>query len=388
MLVLRMAIGLYVINLGYVFEGSCIPLSEYRFRSRALTGFANPEDLPVSGANRFQGSWLGSVPVPLPKNYVQGIDAQKADFEVGMKSYLHGVWQDHGWWYFYLYASTIKIPLGTWAVMLAALGVTIWNKKYSGAWRDEMILLVPLAAIGLLVSSQVGFSIHFRYILPLFPFAFIWASKTARALTFGNFKLACVVGLSTCLSLGSSLWIFPHSLSYFNEVVGGPKYGHLHLLNSNVAWGQDLLFLKRWYDAHPQARPLHLAALGFLDPRLAGIDFVVPPPGPRSREVNIGDAAPESLGPQPGWYAVDLNFLHGARELASGIDERPIRITDDLGFSYFLRFEPVGHAGWSICIYHITLDEANNVRQQLALPPLAGPVDSRDAQEAIRNDAR
>lgn len=44
----------------------------------------------------------------------------------------------------------------------------------------------------------------------------------------------------------SSLWIYPHSLSYFNETVEGPLNGPKHLLGSNVDWGQDVLYLRQW----------------------------------------------------------------------------------------------------------------------------------------------
>lgn len=46
---------------------------------------------------------------------------------------------------------------------------------------------------------------------------------------------------SFCWFVASSLWIYPHSLSYFNESIGGPLNGPEHLLGSNVDWGQDLL---------------------------------------------------------------------------------------------------------------------------------------------------
>jgi hypothetical protein len=51
-------------------------------------------------------------------------------------------------------------------------------------------------------------------------------------------------------SVGSSLWYYPHSLSYFNELVGGPMGGPKHLLDSNIDWGQDLFYLKDWLDAN------------------------------------------------------------------------------------------------------------------------------------------
>lgn len=56
------------------------------------------------------------------------------------------------------------------------------------------------------------------------------------------------IAVGTCASwiIASSLWIYPHSLSYFNESIGGPLNGPYHLLGSNTDWGQDLLYLKKW----------------------------------------------------------------------------------------------------------------------------------------------
>ena len=174
------AVSIYVLNLGYGFEGSLRPLGEFAFKSRALTGIlAEGKRLPEG--NRFAESWLARVPVPLPANYVQGIDAQKVDFERGIRSYLRGEWSDHGWWYFYLYAAAIKVPLGT-LLLLAMAVVASFRKSFRiAALRDEMFLLAPAVVLLTVVSSQTGFSIHFRYVLPIFPFAFIWASKCFAA---------------------------------------------------------------------------------------------------------------------------------------------------------------------------------------------------------------
>jgi hypothetical protein len=97
-----------------------------------------------------------------------------------MKSYLGGQWSDHGWWYFYLYAWAIKIPLGTWVLVLLAAGLTMASQGYSASSRDELALLLPMAAILILVSSQSGFSVHSRYTIPALPYLFVWTSKVGR----------------------------------------------------------------------------------------------------------------------------------------------------------------------------------------------------------------
>jgi hypothetical protein len=314
-----------------------------------MTGLSHPGTV----GNRFGTTWLGSVLVPLPTNYVQGIDAQKLDFERGLPSYLNGTWQDHGWWYFYLYALAIKVPIGTYVLLAVATLLTVFHRRYSADWQDEALLLVPLAALVVLVSSQDGFSIHFRYVLPVFPFAFIWLSKAARVFSRNNRPLGYFVAIATIGSFASSLCTYPHSLSYFNELVGGPRNGHLHLLDSNIAWGQDLLYLKRWYYEHEYARPFHYAAVGHVDPQITGIKFDLPVPS-AAREPG------SSAHPQFGWYAIDVNHLHRSPLLApNGAGNYASVSGGGADLSYFLRLQPQARVGWSVYIYWVTREAAN-----------------------------
>jgi hypothetical protein len=291
------------------------------------------------------------LPVPLPENFVQGIDTQRLDFERGMKSYLGGQWSDHGWWYFYLYAWAIKIPLGTWVLVLLAAGLTMASQGYSASSRDELALLLPMAAILILVSSQSGFSVHSRYTIPALPYLFVWTSKVGRAFRFHHCKVAIVVVMGLAWSVSSSVWCYPHSLSYFNELGSGPRGGNAYLLDSNISWGQDLFYLKRWLNSHPEAAPFHLVYYGQVDPRLAGIEFTLPD---------------ERAGPLPGWYGIDVNQLRGS-DLQAADGNGYWRCFDHREFRYFLQFQPVAMAGYSIYIYHITRDEANRVRRDLGL---------------------
>jgi dolichyl-phosphate-mannose-protein mannosyltransferase len=366
-----MMLSVLIINLGYCFEGSFQRLGVYRFHSRTLTGARLLADIPADGQNRFTDTWIGELPVPLPMNYLQGIDYQKSDFERGFRSYLHGKWKHGGWWYYYLYSLAVKAPLGTWMLISLAIGVSLLASGYSAPWRDEMALLLPAIAILMLVSSQTGFSAHSRYVLPALPFVFVWASKLGRCVALQQWKMMGIAVAALCWSIGSSLWHFPHNLSYFNELVGGPMNGHAHLLDSNIAWGQDLLYLRKWLDSHPEAAPIHLASFGWVDPRMAEIDSVLPPLGP-DRLRHVADTTPDRFGPHPGWYAIDVNHLHSTNDAV--VDEhgelsRPAN--ENLNYRYFLHFHPVATAGYSIFIYHIPLNEANRVRRKLGLSDLS-----------------
>ncbi len=355
MLAASLLISVCVINCGYLFEGTLTPLGDFQFQSSLFTGREDQGDSLSESANRFADTWLGRVPLPLPANMVQGIDTQRHDFERGLPSYLGGTWSNRGWWHYYLYALAVKVPIGTWCLVVLAVGVTLIGRGYSASMRDEMVLLAPGLVILLLVSSQTGFSVHSRYVIPALPFLFIWASKVGRvfemrAWTWQRRLLGTLAATAITWSVTSSLWIYPHSLSYFNEIAGSPRHGAEHLLNSNIDWGQDLHYLRGWLDDHPNVRLDGLACFGSYPASLAGIPDTPRPP--RTWEATGGNAV--DAGPQPGWYVLSLNSLYSkCRE-----------------YRCFLRFEPVATAGYSIFIYHITLEDANRVRRELRQPLL------------------
>lgn len=363
MLTFILSLSVSIINFGYCFEGSCKLLEDYRFQTTMFSGYSSLEEIPSEGANRFTGSLIGKFPIPLPANMVQGIDTQRLDFERGLKSYLHGEWKHTGWWYYYLYALIIKIPLGTWILFILTVTVTtIYGKRYNASWRDEMIIIVPTGIVlFVFVSSQTGFSVHSRYIIPALPFFFIWTGKITQVFYVSNFtiKKKMVAGTTMVALLWacySSLWIYPHSLSYFNELIGGPINGGEHLLDSNIDWGQDLFYLQDWLNSHPEISLSGLAYYGIFSKELIGIPEVAKPPsvlmkvGLNSNETRL--QIPFKL--KPGWYALSVNHLYSRNHQ----------------YQYFLNFEPVAMAGYSIYIYHITHDDANRVRRKLGLPEL------------------
>ncbi|HVC94982.1 MAG TPA: hypothetical protein VND64_14900 [Pirellulales bacterium] len=90
------------------------------------------------------------------------------------------------------------------------------------------------------------------------------------------------------------------------------------------------------------------------------------------------DVAPlDETGPSPGWYAIDVNFLHGTHWPAKcgGWWSRTID-PDGPNFEYFRFFEPCDRVAYSFLIYNITLNDANRVRRELGLPAAAGTAES------------
>jgi len=350
-LVIIGVVSIGVVNLGYGFEQTGTALGDFDFVSDTFGGVGTHQR---GFGNRFRDGWLEMLPVPLPANYLLGIDVQRRDFEDYPDfSYLRGQFSNKGWWYYYLYGLTVKVPLGLWVLLIFAFGGRITRcvqalrgRRESNAkvnWRDELAVLVPLFAILALVSSQSGFSHHFRYILPIFPFAFIWISQVAE---YASRASRIVVGLAALWFVGSSLSVYPHSLSYFNELAGGPRGGHAHMIHSSIDWGQDLLCLKQWVDEHPEAKPLRLIYCGDFDPQLLGIQFEAP------EFTHPPDGSPSTLVLKPGWYAVSVNFLRGYDWRAPIGDGRFVTVPQD-SCTALLKREPTALAGYSIYIYEI-----------------------------------
>lgn len=359
---LVLLISVCVINMGYGFQDVGRRLDAFSFQCHALTRDDNGPRI-----NRFHDSWLGQFPMPLPAAFIQGLDRQKSDADADLPAYLRGQWHRGGWWYYYLYGLGVKLPLGTLTLIGLSGLLLACSSRYRRGFIDELLLWLPAAAILLLISSQTGINGHLRYVLPLFPFLFIGISRVGllfAAFTdrFRHSRLlprlgAVVVVASLAWNAIAAFRIHPHYLSYFNELAGGPDNGWRHLLESNIDWGQDLLFLKRWLHENPNARPLNLAYYGDIDPHWIGVDYQLPPPAASLGGTEL----------RPGWYAVSANLVGGMA--CSGYDEQG----NDTSFpadaySYFRSLTPVAKAGYSIFIYRITPEDANRVRARLKQP--------------------
>jgi len=308
-------LGMNLLNMGYGFQGSFKPLGSYNFYSQALSGeIRNPET--QHPANRFAETWMGQIPVPVPMDYVTGIDLQKLDFERGRWNYMFGESkQSDGWWYFYLLALVVKTPVGT--LGLFALGFLCSFKSKGTFWRSTLSLWLPALFLLVLASSQTTLNRHLRYVFPVLPVLFLLASQSLESGKWGRYLAA--IGLM--VTIVSSLAVVPRSLSFFNVACGGSNQGYRYLVDSNLNWGQDIPLVERWLEEHPQSRPLKIAWLAVYDLDAIGIDL------------------PPAVSPpfQPGWYII------GANRLVHPNDH----------FAQFRKIEPVDRIGSGFFVYYL-----------------------------------
>ncbi len=347
--VVALVLSLAVINTGYAFEGTGRELQGLIIESRTFVAIL--EESPIGG------SWPRKLPTPLPASYVIGLDHQQRLAESGPPAYLCGEWRKGGWWYFYLLAMAIKIPVGTLALGLAAAVTACLSRAYRAGGLDEAMLMLPSFGIFLLLSLEMRDQFSaVRYILPAFPFLFIAigrvglvAKEWGQGFSTSGLLRRFSIGLTSCVVLGALFWngvsvclIHPHYLSYFNELAGGPDNGWRYLQEANIDWGQDLLLLKRWLDEHPEIERLHLAYYGGIDPHMMGIDYDLPPKG----------TGKNCLRPEPGWYAVSVNFICGAP--FHGFDGQGRRVAETgESLDLFRHLPPDGKIAYSIFLYHV-----------------------------------
>ncbi len=350
--------AVFIVNEVYLFEGSGGRLGDFDFRSKLLsvareTGEA--EAAPKAPrVNRFRGTLLHCLPVPLPEHYLLGFDDQMFDVDSrSFDKYLRGEWRHgEGWWYYYLYGLLVKTPLGTlvlvsWALLAAAL-----RRGFRLDAVSESMLALPVIAVLVSASLQTGLNSHLRYVLPMAPFLFVSAGRLGRVVASKHRLCGALIALALVSNAISTLRVHPHYLTYFNEAAGGPRRGYEHLADSNIDWGQGLVALADWLKQNAPGRKITLAYIGEMDPEMLGIDYDLP-----------------SLdGPVAGVQAISTSFLAGLSATVHR-GEHSINVPAH-ALTFYRRLTPIAVPGNSFYVYDLSPAEANRVRAELGRPQL------------------
>ncbi|MGE0445762.1 MAG: tetratricopeptide repeat protein [Vicinamibacterales bacterium] len=217
-------------------------------------------------------------------------------------AYLAGDISVDGWWYYFPFAFLIKTPLAK--IGLVAAGLWIGARSMRGRWDSPFAFIVIPATAFVAFAMLSGFNIGMRHILPALPFTLLLATAGARTLLLSPRPAARLV-LAALLAFSAVEYAraYPHPLTFFNQLVGGPENGYRYLADSNLGWGQQLKPLKEWM-ADNGVDHVNLAYFGQADPDYYGIPHVMLPGS---------SVTPESpVRPRlPGYVAVSGTVLTG-----------------------------------------------------------------------------
>jgi len=295
---LAASVALLVVNVAYGFDktgtalGSIPMVSDAWKANESLTaGRVPPRQYPSDrrppAVNRWSGTMLGNIPVPVPALYLQGIDVQKRDLEPARKwqSYLLGEWRDHGWWYYYLVAALVKEPVGFLMILAISLltltrgGASILSPTNLSARLEIGLLLVPALAAWLLVSSNTGFNHHYRYLIVALPGLAIVCGASVHGEWLGSgYRCRSLIAALVLLLITEVICACPAWLSFTNFAARTARSADFYLSDSNVDWGQDLMRLRQWQLNHPSDLPLYLMVFTFIHPESIEISHTALPP--------------------------------------------------------------------------------------------------------------
>jgi len=198
--------------------------------------------IPLLVANLFYfldstGNSFGVIPTRLVDgyNFIQGWVSS------GREGFLLGEMRTEMPEYF-LAAFLMKETIPFIALLLASFYLLFKKPR-----KDVGLMLMPAIGFFVLVSLFTKFYLGLRYILPVFPFLFVFcgillAGKRWKKILKDRRLLYLFIVIIAFHAI-SSLAVYPHFLAYFNETIN-PSDATDYLSDSNLDWGQDLYFFQ------------------------------------------------------------------------------------------------------------------------------------------------
>jgi len=234
--------------------------------------------------------------------YLRDLQTVKGNANAGFLTYFHGVFHQGRVPHYFVAAFLLKTPLAL-MLLLGIRGVTHVRHREEEA-SDRILLFAPVV-IWFAIISWKALQIGVRYLLPVYPFLFVWASGIVVSPSFARREVRLGVGALLVWLVASSLAVYPNYLTYFNEVAGGPSHGIEWLDDSNLDWGQDLILLRRFLEDNG-VTDAKITAMARYDPALYDVPGTELP-------AHEAVALLSNPNPPPGVYAVSVHLLNRAK---------------------------------------------------------------------------
>jgi Dolichyl-phosphate-mannose-protein mannosyltransferase len=264
--------------------------------------------------------------------YLHGLSEIIGHYKGEHPSFLMGKYSATGWWHYFAVTFFLKTPPAM--LVLLLLTIVFYRRLSPSFFRNEIFLILPVAVYLAAVSAS-RFNIGHRHILFVYPLLIIFVSKIVYLNSRARKTAPILLGLIFVWYVVSSFSVYPHYLSYFNVLAGGPKNGHKFLSDSNIDWGQDLKRLKAYLDRNGIG-DIYLSYFGEADPGYYGINYQwLLPDGPLPERVF-------SIRPEKKYLAISVKSLQG------------VSFPDHEVYSWLKRYNHIDRIGYSIYIYDLT----------------------------------
>lgn len=183
---------------------------------------------------------------PFPA-WIEGALFQLRHAREGHANYLFGETSTSGWWWFYLAALALKVPVGVQAMVCLRIAADVALAARGGrSDRRASVGLLAFPAALLLATSAGRHQPNVSFLLPAFPLAMLWiaagADRAERAFDGRGKKLFLALLAAAAVE---SLRVHPHHLMFYNLWAGGPVGGPRYLVQRED-WGQDKRRLAAW----------------------------------------------------------------------------------------------------------------------------------------------
>lgn len=207
------------------------------------------------------------------------------------------------------------------------------------------------------ISSIISpLNIGIRHVLPTFPFIYLlvsrkiseWIlprvllqSKTWRDILKNLYYIYIKAVPKFLIITVLILWfifdivkIYPHFMSYYNQLASGSENGYKIAVDSNYDWGQDLIRLRNYVEKNK----IDKIALDYFG---GG--------NPRYYLGNKFEPWWSSKGPAHEWFAISATF----RQSAFGTPVPGFMRRPEDSYQWLKEYKPVARAGYSIFIYKL-----------------------------------
>jgi hypothetical protein len=239
--ILFAVITVTILNACYLWNGSFQSLSDYTFKTALFQNLQS------------KSGFLAHWPLPLPAPYLEGLDWTKFNESTGWYrglSYLWGQTQKEPFSNYFLFIFIFKTPIPVLLMLLwGFLKLTRLQDKTKTS-QSLVFVWIPLLFYFMYFNFLCKAQLGSRMILMIYPL--IHVAIGVLAVSLNRARPAMIILL--CWLAVSVLSYHPHYLSYSNEFLWDKKNVYRVFADSNLDWGQNAFYARKFAAENPGVR--------------------------------------------------------------------------------------------------------------------------------------